>query len=573
MIAYHRTHTVLVTIATASVLSSCAASRSQQQFAMSFLPAPLPVAAEAAPPPPPPSGLYSHSMPNLAQRTLPNIEWPTETDSRILKADQRLEAGKKLYQSGDLDGARREFNRAVDTLLTAPENIPNRQKLERKLDQLVDTIYRYDKEGLGSGEKPDEIVFDKSPIDGILEMTFPVDPNMKPKVTEEIRATVSQLPLELNDSVLSYIHFFESERGRKTLVAGLRRAGRYKPLIQRILDEEGVPQELIYLAQAESGFLPRAISYKQAEGMWQFVQFRGREYGLMQSPQSDDRLDPEKATRAAARHLRDLYQHFGDWYLAMAAYNCGPGCVDKAVMRTGYADFWRLRELDALPKQTQNYVPAILAITIMAKNAKDYGLEALDVDEPVDYDTLQLKVPTSLALIADAADRPVSALRDLNPSLLKSIAPTNYQLHIPKGSSDAVLAALENVPADRRMTWRMHRVERGETLALIAKEFATPANFISQANNRLMEAPEEGDLLVIPASYNPDASVRRRFAVRKTAATGRAPLGKGAARESAARKSSTRKSAAHTVPERILQHRAAPRTVRTARAHATQISD
>ncbi len=531
---------------------------------MSFLPAPLPAAVETEPPPPAPSGLYSHSMPNLAQRTLPNIEWPTEADSRILKADQRLEAGKKLYQAGDLDGARREFNRAVDTILTAPENIPNRQKLERKLDQLVDTIYRYDLEGLGSGEKRDEIVYDKSPIDGILEMTFPIDPNMKPKVTEEIRATVSQLPLELNDSVLSYIHFFESERGRKTLVAGLRRAGRYKPLIQRILDEEGVPQELIYLAQAESGFLPRAVSYKQAEGMWQFVQFRGREYGLMQSAQSDDRLDPEKATRAAARHLRDLYQHFGDWYLAMAAYNCGPGCVDKAVMRTGYADFWRLRELDALPKQTENYVPAILAITIMAKNARDYGLEGLDLDQPVDYDTLELKFPTSVALIADAADRPTSEIRDLNPSLLKAIAPSNYQLHIPKGSSDAVLAALANIPSDRRMTWRMHRVERGETLALIAKEFATPATFIAQANSRLMEAPEEGDLLVIPASYNPDAPVRKRFAVRKTTSGGRARTAKGASRKSAA---------THSVPERILQHRAAPKTVRTARARVAQISD
>lgn len=556
----HRWFAVLITVVLGSVLCSCVSSRPQQQFAMSFLPAPLPVAIEAEQPSQI-SDLYQHSMPNLALKTLPQIDWPTEVDSRIVRADRRFDAGKKLYQRGDLDGARREFNLAIDALLSAPENVPNRQKLERKLDQLVDAIYRYDREGLGSGEKQDAVVFDKSPIDSILEMTFPIDPNMKPKVLEEIHATVSQLPLEVNDPVLSYIHFFSSDRGRKTLIAGLRRAGRYKPLIQRILDEEGVPQELIFLAQAESGFMPRAVSYKQAEGMWQFIQFRGREYGLMQSSQTDDRLDPEKATRAAARHLRDLYNHFGDWYLAMAGYNCGPGCVDKAVQRTGFADFWELSSRNALPKQTQNYVPAILALTIMAKNPKDYGLENLDLDQPIEYDTVDLKSPTNLALIADAADHPVSEVRDLNPALLKSVAPAGYQLHIPKGTSSAVLAAIENVPAERRASWRMHRVERGETLAQIAKEFRTPATSIAQANNRLAEAPEAGDLLIIPAAYNPDAPARH------------AASKKAAARSARTRRSSQKTVATHRVPDRVLHHRASSKTLKTASVRTAPATD
>ncbi len=168
--------------------------------------------------------------------------------------------------------------------------------------------------------------------------------------------------------------------------------------MQRILDDEGVPQELIYLAQVESGFLPRARSNKQAVGMWQFVQFRGRQYGLMQTPGTDDRLDPEKATRAAAKHLHDLYAMFGDWYLAMAAYNCGPGCVQRAVERTGYADFWDLTRLNALPKETENYVPVILAVTIMAKNPKDYDLENLDTDRPVEYETIDLDSANQLGL-------------------------------------------------------------------------------------------------------------------------------------------------------------------------------
>src|SRR5262249_41775985 len=148
--------------------------------------------------------------------------------------------------------------------------------------------------------------------------------------------------------------------------------------------------EIIHLAQAESGFIPRAVSRARATGMWQFMGWRGNQYGLLQTPYLDDRLDPEKATRAAARHLRDLYAEFGDWYLAIAAYNCGPGNVEKAVERTGYADFWMLRERGALPVETTNYVPIILAMTIMAKNSSEYGLEGLAYDAPLEYDTMDV---------------------------------------------------------------------------------------------------------------------------------------------------------------------------------------
>jgi membrane-bound lytic murein transglycosylase D len=333
-------------------------------------------------------------------------------------------------------------------------------------------------------------------------MTFPTDPNLRPKVKEEIEATVSQLPLEENDAVLSYIHYFSTERGKKTLMAGLRHAGRYRALIQRILDDEGVPEELIYLAQAESGFLPRARSNKKAVGMWQFVQFRGRQYGLNQTPITDDRMDPERATRAAARHLHDLYVTFGDWYLAMAAYNCGPGCVDHAVQRTGFADFWELRDRKALPRDTQNYVPLILAITIMAKNPRDYNLEDLDYDPPVEYDTLTVDSATSLSLVADATDRPVTEIQQLNPALMKPIAPAGYQVRVPKGASASVLMALDIIPAAHRANWRIHKVTSGETLADIAKHYSTPVAAISTANQGMNASPEAGDILVIPAAYH-----------------------------------------------------------------------
>lgn len=489
----------------AAVFTAGCAAKQQQAFRLSFLPStPAPIEANFEAPPPVPTNLYSGESPDLVQRALATASRSADADDRIAKARQHVEAGKRYYDLDQLDAARREFDAALDVLLSAPDTLPDRTHLESELDQIADTIYHYDLEGLGaSASEQAEVVYDQSPLDGILDMTFPTDPNLRPKVKEEIEATVSQLPLQENDAVLSYIHYFSTDRGRKVLVSGLRHSGRYRSLVQRILDDEGVPQELIYLAQAESGFLPRARSYKQAVGMWQFVQFRGRQYGLMQGAGTDDRLDPEKATRAAAKHLHDLYAMFGDWYLAMAAYNCGPGCVQRAVERTGYADFWELRRLNALPKETENYVPIILAVTIMAKNPKDYDLENLDVDPPVQYDTIEADSATSLALIADATDRPVSDIQDLNPAVLKSVAPAGYQIRIPKGSLASVMAALDMVPANHRADWRIHRVVSGETLAEVAHRYSTSVAALSTANQGA--GMDAGDLLVIPtvshASY------------------------------------------------------------------------
>ncbi len=504
MTASHR-RPVLVTFAILSIaamLTSCASNRAQS-FKLSFLPnTPLPVEPILDKPPQLESYLFAKESPNLIERTLAEPPKPMEVDARIAHAEDHFEAGKRLYQNDDMDGARKEFDQAIGLLVSAPENLPDRPRLERKLDQLVDSIYRYDLEGLGAAAGQQEVVYDKSPLDSILDMTFPTDPTLRPKVREELNATVSQLPLEENDAVLGYIHYFSSPRGHKILISGLERAGRYRPLIQRILDEEGVPQELIYLAQVESGFLPRARSNKKAVGLWQFVQFRGREYGLNQTPTTDDRMDPEQATRAAARHLRDLYTTFGDWYLAMAAYNCGPGCVDRAVQRTGYADFWELRDHKVLPKETDNYVPVILAMTIMAKNPKDYDLGNLEMDEPVEYDSLTVDVPTSLGLIADAADRPLPEIQDLNPAVLKQVTPAGYSVRVPKGTSATVQAILDTVPAVHRANWRVHRVAPGETLAEIGHRYAMSAAAISAANPNTAANLGTGDLLVIPAGYS-----------------------------------------------------------------------
>ena len=453
---------------------------------------------------------YSREAPQVFQRELVTDPRAAELDSLLRRAQDNFDAGKRFYLQGDMDAARQQFNSAVDVLLTAPGDIQDRGKLEGKLDELVDKIYRYDLDGLGSGDTQDAVVYERPPLDGMLEMTFPTDPKLKPKVKEEIQATVSQLPLEENDAVLGFIHYFSGERGHKTLVAALRRAGQYSPMIHRILAKEGIPQELIYLAQIESGFFTRAVSNKHCVGLWQFGAASGREYGLNETAFTDDRLDPEKATRAAAKHLKDLYNHFGDWYLAMAAYDCGPGCIDRAVQRTGFADFWELRSRNVLVKETMNYVPVILAVTIMAKNPKDYGLEDIQPDPPVEYDTMDLKVATNLNLISDASDHTVADLRDLNPSLLRTIAPAGFELRVPKGTLPQIASALEAVPAAYRASWRMHRIEPGETIAAIAKHYHTGAGSILAANHALSASLAPGDLLVIPAAYHPERASRVR---------------------------------------------------------------
>jgi len=499
----HRSSRLIVILGTASLaimLGGCASTK-PQAFKLSFLPStPQPVVVSFEEPPQLASVRYANESPDLIQRALASAPRPPEVEGLMAQAEDLFQTGRRLYQQGDIAGARRQFDRSLDVLLSAPDNLPDRLRLERKLDQLADSIYRYDLEGLGSQAAQQEVVYDKSPLDSILEMTFPSDPRLRPKVKEEIGATTSQLPLDENDAILSYIHYFSTDRGRKILIAGLRRSGRYRPLVQRILDDEGVPRELIYLAQIESGFLPRARSNKSAVGMWQFVQFRGRQYGLLQSPGTDDRLDPEKATRAAAKHLHDLYAEFGDWYLAMAAYNCGPGCVERAVERTGFADFWELANRNVLPRETANYVPAILALTIMAKNPKDYELDALDFDQPVEYDSIQLDTAASLTLLSDASAHPLSEIQELNPALLKPMAPAGYELRVPKGASANTLAALDSVPAIHRAQWRLHRVAGGETLAEIAHRYSTPLASIAAANPRV-ELPEAGDLLVIPVGH------------------------------------------------------------------------
>jgi membrane-bound lytic murein transglycosylase D len=443
---------------------------------------------------------------------------PSPKDYLIAQVEAKFASGEQNYKAGHLEAARHDFDEAVDWMLTSGYDPNSDPKLSELFHRVVDTVYGYELQAFRAGDGFQEAPAVPAPIDEVAEMTFPVDPRLKARAEEAAKNISHDMPLTVNDEVLSFLNFFQTPRGRAIVETGLRRSGRYREMIGRVLHEEGVPQDLIYLAQAESAFQPLALSRAGARGIWQFVAYRGMEYGLRHTWWIDERQDPEKATRAAAQHLRDLYGQFGDWYLAMAAYNCGPGNVQKAIERTGYADFWELYKRNVLPRETRNYVPIILALTLIAKDAAHYGIQ-VDPEQPVPTDVVKPGRAIDLRLVAETIDVDVDTLRNLNPALLRLATPDDpsFEMHLPVGSAEKFSAEIADIPADKWVSWRRHRIEAGETLTSIAKKYRVTPAAISDANNLDRHAAlDVGEKLIIPAAAPVESKSRLvRYRVRK----------------------------------------------------------
>jgi membrane-bound lytic murein transglycosylase D len=294
--------------------------------------------------------------------------------------------------------------------------------------------------------------------------------------------------------------------------------GKYRGMIQRVLQEEGVPQDLIYLAVAESGFQPQVVNARSgAGGMWQFMTFTGAEYGLTRNGYFDYRFDPEKSSRAYAQYIKKLYELFGDWYLAMAAYDWGPAGVQRAIQKTGYADFWELYRRNAMPKETRAYVPQILAAVIMAKNPEKYGLDKLAPSPPVIYDTETIDYAIDMRLVADVTGSTVSEIVELNPSLLRLTTGNDmsFDLHLPPGTKQLYEERLKDIPVDRRASWRFHVVTPGETLEGIAAALHAKVSEIAQVNGITAQDPMSvDDELVVPVQSLASGVNPQRYTVR-----------------------------------------------------------
>jgi membrane-bound lytic murein transglycosylase D len=426
---------------------------------------------------------------------------PDPAAALVASAEKEYQSGQDNLKAGKVVEARQDMESALGLLVAAPAEISSDARVEQEisrvrtsLDSLKQQPTTSEMVARAQAEARPALQSEPAPIDEANEAPAPVDANVKAKAAAQVEATHSDLPLMMTDSVAGYINYF-SGRGRGVLERALARSGRYDEMIRRTLKDEGIPQDLIFLAQAESGFHPTALSRAGARGIWQFMASRAHGYGLERSLWVDERQDPEKSTRAAAHHLKDLYQEFGDWYLAMAAYNSGPGTVQQAVKRTGYADFWELYKRDVLPKETRNYVPIILAVTIMAKNPEQYGLDEVVREQPVASDTVKIDYPVDLRLAAECAGTTPEVLQDLNPSLLRWTTPTDgahFELHLPAGTADNYLATITAIPPDMRVWWRYHKVAPGDTLASIARSYRTTPQAIAKTNNL------EADAAVLP---------------------------------------------------------------------------
>ncbi len=440
----------------------------------------------------------------------------TRVQELIQKAESSFNSGVANYRANRLDAARLDFDYAVDSMLSSGLDLQSEGPLADEFERLLNAINSLEMAALkqGNGFSPK---IEDAPLESATDLTFPANPELVAKLRTELNIT-SDLPLVINDQVAGYIGVFSnSSTFRAHMAASLRRAGKYRQMIQRILAEEGVPQDLIYLSVAESGFQPQALNPSSgAGGMWQFMPTGA--YGLARNGYFDERFDPEKSTRAYARYIKSLYNQFGDWYLAMAAYDWGPGNIQRAVQRTGYADFWELYRRNVMPAETRAYVPQILAAVIMAKNPERYDLGKLTPDEPVLYDTVHTDYSIDLRLVADVTGSSVPEIVALNPSLLRLTTPGDigFDLHIPPGTKNLYMDRLKDIPEERRSSWRFHIVKPDETVAGIAAALHARPEDIAQTNGITAADPiAVGDELVIPIQTYASASNPQRYTVHR----------------------------------------------------------
>ena len=320
---------------------------------------------------------------------------------------------------------------------------------------------------------------------------------------EELRAKYD-IPVELNDAVVAYIRFFQTD-ARVHFTKWLGRSTRFMPLMRAILEKQGLPLDLVYLSMIESGFSSYAYSFAKAAGLWQFVVGTSRRYGLHTDFWVDERRDPVKATVAASRYLKDLKERFhGDWYLAWAGYNAGEGKVDRAIRRESTRDFWRMMSKGrTLRAETKHYVPKLIAAALIAKHPERFGFK-VDYVDPWDVDEVFIPDATDLHVIAKTASLTIDQVRDLNPELRRFCTPPGgWTIRLPKGTKEAFVAEFQKLDAGDRLSFTEHKVEKGEPLGKIARAYGVSEGAILRTNGlKSYRQVKVGRVLVIPMNQS-----------------------------------------------------------------------
>ena len=450
----------------------------------------LPVQARAAQAPNPPQ--------SPQQETDPISEL-------IALSTKHFETGQRELSEGHLEMAKEAFNRSLEVLLESRYGGRTVPRIREHFDRLVERISAYELTALAQGDGFTEKKYEPATIDDLLAIsTFeqpPATSETKQAVSADLQETPHDIEIPQNARVLQYVQLF-SGRLKGYLEDGLSRGAQYLPMIQEVFRAEGLPLDLAYVPLIESAFKPSAVSRAKAKGIWQFMSGTGLENGLQHDWYIDERADPEKATRAAAKYLTTLHRMFGDWHLALASYNGGPGRVQRAMKRSKRTDFWKLSSSSRyLPRETRDYVPLILAAIVIARNPAQYGL---NIVEPEVTATEQIAIysPTDLRKVAEWAGVSVEVIQELNPELRRWTTPvraTDYQLKVPEGTGAHVLTALAAAEPADLASFNHYSVKKGETISTIAKKLKVSRTDLAEANYLRTNAKlGAGQQLIIP---------------------------------------------------------------------------
>jgi membrane-bound lytic murein transglycosylase D len=448
-------------------------------------------------------------------------EFDRELTTRIARIYRLHVLSLEAQIADDLVGAEKYITDGLTAIQELLDEFPESQS-NRRMAELYRTVITEYQEFYGITEP---IRSTEGDIFAVLSEVFSMDDMLEDDyfvLPSNIEPRRTEVPLIINQQVKAQINFLAYRRP-EVMARWLERSAVYFPMMRQIFQEEGVPQELIHLSMVESGLVPVAQSRARAVGLWQFIYATGAHYGLEVNWWIDERRDPEKATRAAARHLKDLYEVWGDWHLALANYNVSPRRIRSSIqLAGGVRDYWAI--YPHLPRETRGYVPIYIAATIISMSPQEFGFNPKFDAAPWAYDVVPVRGSVELSVLAQFAGVTTQELRNLNPELLRTATPPGnapYPLKIPVGSREVFEAAYRELPETARRQLVVHTVSRGESLGVIANRYSVTVRDIFAANDRLTSTIHPGQEIIIPIPEGSNVAISANNPSRaRTASTG-----------------------------------------------------